>query len=309
MLRAVPASAHRFRRPLAAVLGIVASFSVLAACSTVPPTPTVAERFDPRDPLARCCTDQKPYPSGLIALVEPFAEPIGRATAEVMLRRGHLATAGAAQADFLARLQPLDIVLTAHRGRLSAGFIPGHVKHTTVYLGGPGDLGARAAAATAEGNRQRDLIRAGARFIESDKNGVHLSAPEAIFESDVLLAVRPKRTTEARRREVLAGLLAHIGTPFDFHFDLRTEDGLFCSELVNHLMPELKLPVRTFQKRPIVYPDSFAALAVKPGASLEFVAYLKADAPGAARFAGREELIADVLAAWPEVATAVVAAR
>ena len=134
-------------------------------------------------------------------------------------------------------------------------------------------------------------------FLEADYRGVHLSSEHRVLDTDKVLLLRPPQVSAARKAKALRDYLSAIGMPFDFHFDLETPQSTFCTELVRAVMPELHLPVSTLYGIKMVMPEAIAAEAAQGKAPLRFVSYARATRGGWER-AGREELRADIIAAW-----------
>jgi hypothetical protein len=246
---------------------------------------------------AACCMGSERYPRWLVATAEPTGPITGRIMAGIAWRRGYLST----QADALARLtsvlSPLDIILVKHGGSFSSNNIPGHFSHAIVYLGPDRALQRLGVWKDGAANAYRPPIRSGQTMIEADSRGVHLSTPASTMNTDRVLVLRPAIPDQACRLRTTLALFAHLGTPFDFRFNSADGSRLFCTELIDHVAPELRLPSRDFYGRPTIFPDQLADAATRSGGLLDVVLYLKGD-PTGWRAAGIEELKADIARAW-----------
>ena len=157
--------AGRLLRRIIAIAGLAA---LLLGCATVQPAETARATATP-DP---CCVDPGTYPPLLVALAEPFAEPIGRVIGAVHFRQGFLRDQSGLAKAVTPRLRPLDIVLTSHEGQLSSQMIPGHLTHALTYLGTPADLKALGVWDDAAFQPYQAAIAGGRTFIDAERNGV-----------------------------------------------------------------------------------------------------------------------------------------
>lgn len=245
----------------------------------------------------RCCTHGERYPRWLVAIIEPTGPVTGRIFARISSRRGYLSSQNGAFARMMSVLSPLDIILVKNGGSLSSNNIPGHFSHAIVYLGPDRELRQLGVWRDKAANVHRTAIRAGKTMIEADARGVHLSTPASIMNTDRLLVLRPEFAGRQCRLRTTVAFLEHLGTPFDFSFDSSEDTRLFCTELIDHVAPDLGLPSRTFYGRPTIFPDHLAEAATRPGSRLQPVLYLKGDSSGW-RAADSRELRADVAKAW-----------
>jgi hypothetical protein len=246
---------------------------------------------------AACCMGGERYPRWLVATVEPTGPVTGRIMAGIAWRRGYLSTRTDALARLMSVLSPLDIILVKNGGSFSSNNIPGHFSHAIVYLGADRALQRLGVWKAGAANAHRPAIRSGHTMIEADSRGVHLSTPASIMNTDRLLVLRPSFPGRACRLRTTMALFAHLGTPFDFGFNSADSSRLFCTELIDHVAPELRLKSRDFYGRPTIFPDQLANAATTSGSRLDAVLYLKGDRNGW-RAAGTEELKADIAAAW-----------
>ena len=249
--------------------------------------------------LAACTTLDEPgpkevYPPLVVAVLDPFAEPGGRLVALVSSRKGYLHNRPEALAAVAGIIQPLDIVAVSSKQRLSSHVIPGHFMHVAVYLGLASQL-------RAEGYDLRPLSRTRAIsdktpiFIESDSKGVGLSRIQTVLDTDAVVVLRPK-LSKAERQSAKTLLLEHLGTKFDFHMNADDDRHLFCSELVDHVMPSLQLRKRRYYARTVIFPTDVASQALS-GSRLSLVSYIRADNNGWQR-ASAGQLRKDIENGW-----------
>ena len=246
--------------------------------------------------LSQCCLNPEKYPAWLVDLVEPAAPLVGRTIAHVVWRQGYLAN-GMAQRAILSVLKPLDILVLSSKGRMSGHTIPGLFGHAAIYLGTETELRQMGAWDDPRIVPYQKRIRAGAMMIEADQDGIHLSPARFVLNADRVVVLRPHLTSNRRRREVITGFVEHIGQRFDFHFDNASSERLYCTELINHVMPEAGLPARRLYGRQSTLPDEVVARAAIGKSNLNLVLYVRSLSPQW-ESASRRMLVADIASAW-----------
>lgn len=275
------------------ILRVVAILALLAVGGCIHVEPGVGASKD----TGGCCERAERQPRWLVALIEPTAPLTGRIVPHIVWRRGHLDRHVTATTALDSVLQPLDIILVRNGGSLSSRSIPGLFSHSTVYLGTDGDLGRLGVWNDEGARRHRDAIRHGKTMIEADFRGVHLATRQDLMNTDRLLVLRADFAGRSCRRRTTLALLAHLGTPFDFHFDGATGERLFCTELIDHVAPDLRLPRRRVYGRDIILPDELAQAGIRGGRKWRAVLYLKGDRDGWQR-ASMATLRHDLDEAW-----------
>lgn len=274
---------------------VVGLMLFVSACTTVPKP---AQAPLPADaPLGDCCQKPERYPKGLVALAEPFAPTIGRMVAAVVWRKGDLLRHDAAIDRLLADLRPLDVVAVSNKGRLSGHAIPGHFGHVAIYVGTEAQLRRAGAWDHPAVRKHHAAIRDGALFIEADNKGVHLSTAPAALDADAIALLRPAGLSPARRRQALTGFYQRVGMPFDYYFDLDTTSCTFCTELVNTVLPEMRLPTRLVYGRRLILPDEVVAATTRGRTGFTFLRYVRAGRDGWETL-GRNKVEEDLLAEW-----------
>lgn len=269
----------------------------VSACTTVD-KPTVAPR--PGDVrFGDCCQRPERYPKVLVTLAEPFAPAIGKLVAATVWRKGYLLRHEPALETILGGLQPLDIVTVNNKGRLSGHAIPGHFGHAAIYVGTEKQLRRASVWDHPAIRKHHEAIAKGALFIEADNKGVHLSTAPLALDADAIAHLRPTGLGTARRRQAIIEFFERLGMPFDYYFDLDTTACTFCTELVNTVLPEMRLPARRVYGRRLILPDEVVAATIRGRTGFAFQRYVKADRDGW-EVLGREAVAADLRAAWPE---------
>lgn len=249
--------------------------------------------------LGDCCAKPERYPPALVALADPIAPSVGRMVARMVWREGHLLRHDGTIDQVLTQLRPLDVITVSNKGRLSGHTIPGLFGHAAVYVGTEKQLRQAGVWNHPAVRKHQAAIRKGAMFIEADNKGVHLSTAAAALDADAIAVLRPSGLGESRKREALVGLYQRLGMPFDYWFDLDTTACTFCTELVNTVLPELKLPVRTVYGRRMILPDEVVAATLDGRTRLKFLLYLRSGRE-TAEFVRRNDLVRDLAGAWSE---------
>lgn len=262
------------------VTAAAAVLAALAGCATPPAQRSSLEK----------------YPPWLIAVADPVAPAVGFVVSHVEFRPGFLG----AHKDALARVErtvrPLDILAFSSKGRLSGRTGSGMFGHAAIHLGDERDLRAAGLWDDKALAPHRDAIRAGRVYAESAQaHGTTLSTLETVGNTDRIVIIRPAAEGTAWRRRVTRETVARLGGKFDHRFDAGEPERLYCTELIDQVMPELRLRRRTAYGRTLILPDDLVAQALA-GRGLRVVAYLKADADGW-RAASAASLAADLKAA------------
>lgn len=215
------------------------------------------------------------YPVWLIAMAEPAAPAIGFVISRVQWRQGYLGANMGAVEYARKQLKPLDIILFSNKHRLSGHAGGGLFSHSAIYLGSEQELEALGLWRHRDIVPYHEAIRGGALFIEAaQKTGTVLASQDILGKTDRLVILRPRQLGTKRSREVLPDLFSKVGTPFDHRFRLEEGEGIFCTELIDQVMPELGLPRRNLYGRQIISPDDIARSAATGKAGLRIISYV-----------------------------------
>ena len=236
--------------------------------------------------LAACSTTSRDksevgaYPPWLIKVAEPAAPAIGMAISQVQWRHGYLNSGGGALNHVRARIRPLDVFLFSNKGRLSGHTGAGLFGHSAVYLGSERELKSMGLWDDPAIVPHHDAIRRGLSIVESGQaHGTTLMPVSRLVETDRLVVLRPKLGTE-RKEAAIVRLFALVGTRFDHHYRLDESEYVFCTELIELGISDLRLPRRPSYGREVILPDDVAKQAISGNGRLRFVAYLRADRGG-----------------------------
>ncbi len=148
-----------------------------------------------------------------------------------------------------ARLEPGDILLARREWHLTNLGIPGYWTHAALYCGTLEAMDAYfEGVPELEGARASEYLRAEdpaahARLSSPDEAGYAMAVMEAVTagvkvsslekagSSDALGVVRPNVGRFDKLRAILEAS-RHLGKPYDYNFDLATDNELVCSELI-----------------------------------------------------------------------------
>lgn len=247
--------------------------------------------------LRACCTNMEEYPRWFVDVARTVAPALGTALSHVAWRAGYLKSKRSAQDAVMDVLQPLDIVLVSSKGRRSGQMIPGLFGHAATYLGTEEELKRLGILQSPKVKPYLARIRSGHVFIEADANGVHLSPPSIVLNTDAVAILRPQFSSLKQRRKSALDLFDSMGMRFDFLFDVETPDCTFCTELIHRTMPQLDLPITEIYGVRTIMPDSVAVSAIRKGHGLVFVGYVKGDRKGW-RQASMADLVTDIGRDW-----------
>lgn len=284
--------------------------AALAACARqVPPETYNMDQQALRAALARCCAGEDRYPPGLIRVVEGAAFSAIPFSRSVLVRAPYLQDAPGASAAILGQAEPLDLILVVNRAHLSGVLGTGYFGHSILYFGGEDGLRQLGLWQHPAIRPYQAQIRAGALAIEAIEGGVRLADAHQVMDADVSALFRPRTLSPEEKRRAIIYTFEQIGTPFDLHFDMDSDEVLFCTELVAKALPEMELPVATAYGRRVVWPDELAAKSLIGKTGFELITYIKGARSGAWRRAGWSEMARDILAAWPVPDPGVAAAE
>jgi len=203
------------------------------------------------------------------------------------------------QEEIEPQLEPGDILLTRRDGYISNTFLPGHWGHAAMYLGTPEEIRAlgtdralETALAEYEG-KDKDGFEFAA--IEAIGEGVRFSSAEFAIDANSLAVLRPKVSDEVKRTAIRRAIELR-GTPYDFSFDLSSQDKIICTELVyRSYSPHLDVRFDEVMGRKTLKPDGML-VELSPAVEnprTEFVLYAKAE-DGKLDARSLEELLATV---------------
>jgi hypothetical protein len=265
---------HRFRWLL-----LLVSIGALTGCISVADT-----RPGPREE----------WPKAVVDLAEIVARPAGEVIAHVPAGKARLEGEERALALVLSVLQPLDILVVGTEQGFAGHLIPGLLTHSAIYLGTLSSLDSMGALDLMDAKALASF-RKGSHVVESEHDGVRLITLQTTLNADSLVVIRPK-LSRVEKRETARLLVEHLGTPFDFRIDATDDQRLYCSELVEHVLPTISLRRRTLYDREVILPTDIA-LKAADNDQMAVVQYIRAKGTSW-EIASTTELRADIAAGW-----------
>lgn len=285
------------KQAIARAAGMLAVVLALAGCGEKYVALSEAEmaRVDTRQALLDCCPGQGgSVPTELVLSVERNSFWVAPASRAIKVRPSYLEDDIDVHRAVLARARPLDVILIGNGSRVSGAFGGGTFGHLAVYVGTETQL-------RAIGLWSHPLIvpfhadiRAGKVAIEALDTDVHLSGSPELFETDHVALLRPTGVSPARQRQVILALFGDMGQRFDFHFDVRDDSAIYCTELLDRAMPELNLPARAMYGREVILPDEIAAQTLAGALPFDVLLFIRGY-PEGWQVQGEREMAALVL--------------
>jgi len=231
----------------------------------------------------------------------------------------------------LAQLEPGDLILEKKTGYLCNLAIRGFWGHSAIYIGSYEEAQAyfdteevkayfrelgfdgfmefveqRSPEAIALWRDDDHLGGAPVRVLEGDglARSIVLRSAEQSLASDYVAALRPLQPGRLDKARAIADALSYWNTPYDFGFDVHSDDALVCTELIAKAYAGggdkrgLRLPVeRTLDGPYMIYPSAIAELITEPvegeARQLELVYFLRGiEGEGRAEVGGADEFAA-----------------
>ena len=207
--------------------------------------------------------------NALEKLVQKVSEIFGNSVGQVQTRFGKLkvhATDPVFMENLKSKLKPLDILLEKTSFRLTDQFIPGFYGHVAIWLGSYEEL--LGYQVYFEGKRiylvDHPLMRPYLESLHDRKSvvealripGVTTNTLEHFMDIDDLLVLRTVELTNPG--EKILRTIMPIGKPYDFNFDVETQNSIVCSELVYTVFKDEKWPVDKTMGRFTISPDHIA---------------------------------------------------
>ena len=211
------------------------------------------------------------FPPWLIKVADPVAPAVGFTISHVQWRSGYLKNRADALNLVRANLQPLDILVFSSKGRLSGHTGSGFFGHSSVYLGTSAELKALGLYNAPEVAGHLEELEKGRLIVESaQKHGTDLSSLSYVGNTDCIVVMRPKGLSLTEKRAAIRRGFERVGRKFDHNFRMDTPEKLFCTELVDQVMPHIHPPRHEVYGREVIYPDDLVKMAGR-GQRLSFV--------------------------------------
>lgn len=202
--------------------------------------------------------------------VSLFSMLFGNTVGLVETRKGKLFDQQDLQLELLNELHSGDILLEKTPFRLTDKLIPGYWGHAAVWIGTEQELrqlGIWKHPVVADHHRE---IRTGRMVVEALRSGVEMNPLELFLNIDSIGVLRQPDQTDDQRRQAILQALRQVGKPYDFNFDVESNESVYCSKLIYISYYDIEWPVKRSLGRTTFTPDDIASLAVGEG-ELELV--------------------------------------
>lgn len=266
-----------FRRIMRLALRLAGMALALAAAAFV--TVIFRTARDPCLPAARPgpILDANVASSGVVYRVSHALAPLaGRIVGPIRWRHGLLFENAALEGALAAELKPLDVLIQKNPFSLSDYFIPGYFTHAIVYLGNEAELRTAGLWDMPALDGVRDRLQDGSMFIEVDHRGSHLIPLSEATNTDELAVLRiapPGDGGPGWPGQTLKRIVASVGMPYDFSFDVDTASETTCAELVLRVFNHVAWPLREIMGRRAVLPDDMLRVALAGAGGVRLVAF------------------------------------
>ncbi len=290
------------KQHIRALVALTAALALLACTRPITLDRAELDRAGAAVALDACCDAPQKVPQAVVRMAESCALPLTTSLSRLRLRHGYLLGKAGAQAHVLALAQPLDVFATTVKARAAGQLSLGYFSHMSVYVGDAAALRKSGLWDDPAVTPWHARLMQGPMVIEARAPAIKLVGRMRMFDADALAVLRPTGLSAARKKAALRDVFKTIGTPFDPHFDARTSDKVFCSELPARVLPELNLPVRTVYGRPSYIPDEAVAHSLQGKIPLRFSLFVVADQDGW-KAQPPSEAAARILEYWPKPAT------
>lgn len=259
--------------------------------------PVVLDDCPAAAPSGPIC-EQSPAAGGFrYRLTEVFGPSVGGWIGSIEYRDGYLKGNGGVRDRIAARLEPLDILIAKNGFALSDVVIPGHFSHVIVYIGSEAELSQSGLWNHPAIADYRGAIQRGRRFIEATPEGAHLSALEDILNTDAIAVLRvipPAAGATDWQARTLGRLMASIGQPYDFNFDVDSGAETTCAELVLRAFEGIDWPLRTVMDRRVLLPDDIIRVALSRQQPIRFTGTFALGSGDGFSMAGEDRLKASL---------------
>ena len=275
---------------------------VLAIAAIV--LPVVLDDCPAAAPPGPIC-EQSPATGGFrYRLTEVFGPSVGGWIGSIEYRAGYLNGIDGVRDGMAASLEPFDILIAKNGFALSDVVIPGHFSHVIVHIGSAAELSRIGLWNDPALDEHRGDIQRGRMFIEATPEGAHLSTLEDILNTDAIAVLRispPAAGTGEWQARTLARLMASIGQPYDFNFDVDSGAETTCAELVLRAFEGIEWPLRNVMDRRVLLPDDIIRVALSRQQPIRFTGTFAVGTDDSFAMADEERLQASLPSCPPDV--------
>ncbi len=194
-----------------------------------------------------------------------FSMLFGNTVGLVETRKGKLFQQDELLNELHKDLQSGDILLEKTPFRLTDKLIPGYWGHAAVWIGNEQELKQLGIWDHPIVARHRKEIRAGRLVVEALRSGVEMNPLERFLNIDSIGVLRQSNQTNESRRQTILQALRQVGKPYDFNFDVESNERIYCSKLIYISYHGVDWPVKRSMGRTTFTPDDVASQAIGKG--------------------------------------------
>lgn len=187
-----------------------------------------------------------------------FSKVFGNTVGLVQTRTGLLYDNRKVEQYVGQQLKAGDVLLEKTPFRLTDKFIPGYWGHVAVWIGNEQELKALGIWDDPIVKPFRADIRAGNRIVEALREGVMINPLHHFLNIDDLAVLRRTELADSEKREVILRALRQVGKPYDFNFNVETNDKIVCSELIYVTYTDIDWPTEKTLGRYTISPTNVA---------------------------------------------------
>ena len=202
-----------------------------------------------------------------------LSKGFGNIMGEVKFRKGFLYKNKEALAEFMPRLQPLDIIVERSPFALTDMTIPGHWTHPAIWLGTEEQLKDLGLWDHPIIKPFQDQISKGHHVLEAIRPGIEINPLSSYFNTDEILHMRIPGLLQDKERmlAIYQRGLSHVGQKYDFNFDATSTDVVVCSELIFQAFGDINWPVDKVLGRHSITPDNVVEIIFYEDSPVVFV--------------------------------------
>lgn len=196
-----------------------------------------------------------------------FSLLFGNTVGIIGTRKGLLHENHEIHRDLHQQLKAGDILLEKTPFKLTDKLIPGYWGHVAIWIGSEKELKHLGIWDHPVVKKYHAEIKSSHLVAEALRSGVELNPLDKFLNIDDLAVLRKTEIDNKTRGKTIIRTLRQIGKPYDFNFDIETNDRIVCSELIYVAFTETSWPTKATLGRHTISPTN---VAEKAGESLPF---------------------------------------
>ncbi|MDH4319332.1 MAG: YiiX/YebB-like N1pC/P60 family cysteine hydrolase, partial [Desulfobulbaceae bacterium] len=185
----------------------------------------------------------------------------GNSVGMVKTRNGYLHNRPEVEEKLQKRLRAGDILLEKTPFCLTDKLIPGYWGHVAIWIGSEQELIDLGIWDHPVVSAHKKAIRGGRYIVEALRTGVMINSLSYFLDIDDLAILRKKKSTGQERAETIIRALQQVGKPYDFNFNVETNNKIVCSELIYICYTDINWPTSNTLGRYTISPSNVAEKA------------------------------------------------